>query len=48
MRLGLQRIVSRGVTLMALGGVWALVIYQAFSWLVLAVRARLPVELSYT
>ncbi|WP_439653513.1 hypothetical protein [Pseudomonas rhodesiae] len=48
MRLGPQRIVSRGVTLMALGGVWALVIYQAFGWSVLAVRARLAVELSYT
>jgi hypothetical protein len=39
---------SRGVTLMALGGVWALLIHQAFGWSVLTVRARLPVELSYT
>jgi len=39
---------SSGVTLMALGAVWAVVIYQALGWSELAVRARLPVELSYT
>jgi hypothetical protein len=39
MRLRPQRIVSRGVTLMALREVWALVIYQVFGWSELAVRA---------